>query len=222
MLLALASPAFAEVADDGFCRNGGFPSENKDFGLSVVTAGRAYLLDDMDGCPSASDRCRQRAYVVQGNEVLTGRTKGDYVCAYFPNKGGGSAGWIDRKQLKSQAVETKPALAAWLGWWSENGNPVAHITRHGSGLHLESEAFWPGRIPQKDWPPGWPHTGGTDGDFAPNGNRAHFTDSEGICEVDFTLVGKYLMAADNGDCGGMNVRLDGVYQRDEHARFYGG
>lgn len=222
VMLGLASPALSQGTDDGFCRNGGFPSENKSLGVSIVTVGRAYLLKDMNGCPSAESQCRQRSYVVKGDEVLTGRMKGKYVCAYFPNSGGGSAGWVDMAQLKVLPIDPQPSPAAWLGWWSDNGNPTARITQKESGLHLESEAFWPGppTVRAKDWPDGWPHEGGANGPLVRSGNRAHFGDKNSGCQVDFTLVGGYLLAADNGECGGANVRLDGVYQRDPHAKFY--
>src|SRR5689334_3298362 len=97
----IAAPASAAV-DDGTCRNGGFPIENTDFGLAIIKgAGRAYLLYDMDGCPNTSPQCRKagEGYVFRGDRVVTGRTTGDYVCAYYPSRGGGSAGWIDKSRL---------------------------------------------------------------------------------------------------------------------------
>lgn len=217
LLLGMTSPSLAQNGDEGDCRNGGFPMENRDFGVAKVVAARAYFLSDTDGCPGAEPRCRQKSYVIRGNEVLTGRAKGPYICAYFPNRLGGAAGWIDQKLLKPLPIDRNPPLSAWPGWWSDFGNPFARISRQGNTLYLKAEAWWPGPERERDWPPGWPHSGGSEGKFIPKGNQAHFS-SDG-CEVDFTLAGKYIIAADNGQCGGANVRLNGIYQRSKPASF---
>ena len=38
-------------------------------------------------------------------------------------------------------------------------------------------------------------------------------DADDICKMTLRLVGEYLIADDNGECGGMNVTFDGVYRR---------
>ncbi len=48
---------------------------------------------------------------------------------------------------------------------------------------------------------------------APQGNVLRVVDEEQGCEVTLTFVGTLLVAHDNGECGGMNVRFDGVYQK---------
>src|SRR5262245_24968990 len=71
--------------DDGFCRNGMFGEENRDFGVAVVGGKeRLHFLEDMNGCPNETASCRMRSYVIAGDRLVTGREKGDYVCAYYP------------------------------------------------------------------------------------------------------------------------------------------
>ncbi|MCA1633634.1 MAG: hypothetical protein LC802_07935 [Acidobacteria bacterium] len=41
------------------------------------------------------------------------------------------------------------------------------------------------------------------------------TVEEDSCRVTLRLVGDYLVASDNSECGGMNVRFDGVYRRKQ-------
>jgi hypothetical protein len=36
---------------------------------------------------------------------------------------------------------------------------------------------------------------------------------EDMCGITLRLVGDFLVADDNGDCGGVNVTFDGVYRR---------
>ncbi len=213
LAISVAAPPSAAV-DLGDCRNGGFPSENPDFGLAVVTgAGSAYLLYDMEGCPNPSPQCKKASegYVVPRDRVITGRTKGDYICAYFPSRGGGSAGWVEKSRLRSLAIDSEPPYSSWLGRWSVEGNPTVRITSSHGELQISGEAYWPGLEPQKDWPSGWPHSGDIDGRLTLFSNRARYDDN--FCRVDFALVGDMLIAADNDMCGGMNVHFDGVYCR---------
>lgn len=215
LIVALAlgfAGATAAAQDDGTCRNGLFPAQNPEFGRAKVEgAGRAYFHYDMDGCPSLSASCR-RGYVVPGDTVVTGRTIGAFVCAYYPSKGNSTAGWIEAARLRALPVNARPPHAAWLGRWSDQGNPALRITRAKSGaLEIEGAAFWPGPVRQKGWAPGWPQLGRIGGKLELTGNRAHYDD--GTCRVDLVALGDFLIGFDNDWCGGMNVRFNGVYRR---------
>ena len=212
LVLLVATP-LSDTVDEGDCRNGGFPSENADFGLAIIKGtGRAYLLYDMDGCPNASGQCKKSAegYVLPGDRVVTGRSKGGYVCAYFPSRGGGSAGWVDKPRLRSLAIDRTPPPSSWLGRWSDEGNPTVHIRGRRGVLHITGDMIWPGPQREKDWPPGWPRSGEIDGKLTLQGNRASYDEDD--CKVEFVLVGDMLIARDNELCGGMNVRFNGVYR----------
>ncbi|WP_222841904.1 hypothetical protein [Burkholderia cepacia] len=77
LALLLASSAVLQVnatpTDDGSCRNGNFPLLNNTFTLATVTGKpNVYLLKDMDGCPLKGEAmCRQRAYVIEGDTLLS-------------------------------------------------------------------------------------------------------------------------------------------------------
>ena len=60
------------------------------------------------------------------------------------------------------------------------------------------------------------HTGKMTGELAWQGRRARFMAGSGAddCAAELTQVGRYLVVADNGHCGGANVRFDGVYLRE--------
>ena len=210
LLLAAASPAMAEI-DDGFCRNGIFGVENPSVGLAVIAGKRrAYFIEDMDGCPNAEPRCRQKSYVTPGDTVITGRNKGRYVCAFFPNKGGGSAGWIESTRLRPIAVRQNPALREWVGQWSDLGNPEVRFFLRRGTLTVEGDSYWPSPNPSPEERPGGPNTGNISEAVQVTGNRAHAPE----CNVRFTLLGDWLVAADlDMQCGGMNVSFTGVYRR---------
>jgi hypothetical protein len=93
-----------------------FGEENSSFAMGKVTGvGRTYFIYDMQGCPNGTAQCRLKSYVVRGQRIVIGRTHGRYVCAYYPNKGGGTAGWLDKARIKPLAVRQSPPVSAWVG-----------------------------------------------------------------------------------------------------------
>ncbi|MGE6332600.1 hypothetical protein [Stenotrophomonas sp. NPDC077659] len=213
-LLATLSPlaaAASGLADDGSCRNGAFPSGQSDFAVAkVVGTPRLYLLGDLDGCPAKGEpACRQRSYVVSGDTVVTGRDLGPYRCAFFPNKVGGSAGWVDRSKLQPVAQVT-PTLQGWAGDWKDGDNGL-QIRVRGSQLLVDGDAYWPSANPSLAERPGGPHIGAVSASATPRGSQVDFV--EDSCKVHAQLLGDVLVVSDNSECGGMNVRFNGVYRK---------
>lgn len=213
LMLAATTAAHAQ-APDMTCRNGSFPATEKSIGLAkVVGADRLVFLNDTDGCPNETVACRQRAYVVAGNQLLTGRSAGLYVCAFFANRVGGSAGWVERSRLSPLPVPPSPPLSAWTGHWA-NGDDTIDLTAKAGALTADGSAWWPSANPSPAQFPGGPNVGDLGGTARPNGARVVFTDNDPSgCTATLTLVGTLLVVADNGGCGGMNVSFSGVYQR---------
>lgn len=209
--LVLAGPARAEGEDDGMCRNGLFAEQNSSFGLARVTgAGRAHFLQDMDSCPNDSAACRQKAYLVTGDRVVTGRSKGAYVCAFFTNAGGGSAGWMAKSRLAALPVNPRPAPAAWLGRWADGDNWVRFGRLGTKGLRVDGMAWWPSANPSPEQRPGGPNMGEVSGPLRLMSNRAF----EPGCAITFHLLGDVLVVSDpERRCDGMNVTFSGVYLR---------
>jgi hypothetical protein len=211
-LLLLATPSAVFAQDEGFCRNGAFPIENNPVGRGVIVGeGRAQFLTDMDGCPSAEARCRQSAYVIAGNRVVTGRSNGSYVCVYYPSRGGGTAGWMDAARVRPVATNPNPPLSEWIGRWSDEGNPRVRFFRRGADLVIEGQAYWPSPNPSPRDFPGGPNEGSIDEPVRVSGNSAR----AGQCNISFTLLGDLLVAQDpERSCGGLNVSFTGIYRRE--------
>lgn len=103
--LACATPAQAQD-DDGMCRNGLFAEQNAEFGLArVIGRDRSRFYSDTDGCPQAGASCQGKAWLVPGDRVVTGRTSGAFVCVFYPNATGGTAGWMPRQRLAPIPVD---------------------------------------------------------------------------------------------------------------------
>ena len=197
------------------CGRGAFAFEPRVSGVAVVTgAGPLPFVADGAGCPSPQAACRTRAYVVAGDRVITAGRSGDYICALFPNAKGDSAGFLPAARLVPTAIDAAPALRAWVGRWKD-GDDEIKLTIKGSRLVVDGSACWPSCNPPLSERPGGPNIGELSGSAAPVGNHVVFSTGSGEfdCTAKLALVGNVLVVSDNENCGGHNVRFDGVYRR---------
>lgn len=217
-LLALAAPALCLGAAppedfDPMCRNGLFASDPP-FALATINRikQRAVFQDDAQGCPWEGNKCATKAYVVPGDTVIISRVRKGFACAFYPSSGGGTAGWLATRQINLTRVDTRPDPARWLGEWSSEGNPTVRFTSTLNRVHVTGKAYWPGPEGTHDYHT--VHEGEIDGPVEITGHTGHYGEDENLCEVSFTLLGDYLLAGDNANCGGANVRFSGVYRRE--------
>lgn len=205
----LALPAAAQAQDDDpFCRNGLFPREAP-FSLARVNVDRrVYFHRDTQGCPVAGEGCITGRYLIAGDEVIVSKLRQGFVCAYYPPSD--AAGWIRLDRIEFVAAEQAPEPQDWTGHWHGRGDNVLTITREGRArLRIEGLAFWPARQPPEGYSV---HVGELAGRLDHLGARARYDDSN-LCQVNFTLLGDYLLVGDNNRCGGANVSFTGVYTR---------
>jgi hypothetical protein len=97
----------------------------------------------------------------------------------------------------------------WLGKWRYYDNSI-EISKSGAGeLAVKGNAFWQGLGDNI-------HIGELDHKAKPTGNILKLGEnetSEYDCKVTMRLLGKYLIASDNNNCGGANVTFSGVYRK---------
>lgn len=215
LLLALCCAASHASAQGGnpanWCRNGAFTRDAEEFRTARVTGrkgSRVYFSGDDEGCPGTSAKCRQKAYVVPGNEVLTSRAFGDWVCAWYqPARGSETVGWLPADRLSVSGPAARAPLALWLGAWGFYDNSLRLTRGRAAGaVRVEGDATWAGVNP------GNVHVGEVRGEAAPAGNVLE-VGGDDDCRLKLRLVGSYLVASDNKQCGGVNVTFDGVYRR---------
>ena len=171
-LLSVAASVHAAPDEDAdTCRNGLFTSSPTRFSLAQVAVPRLYLLDDLDGCPGKGEKaCRQRAYVVQSDTVVLAQHRAGYVCAFYPNNVGGSAGWVSEASLRPSPVVTAPPPHAWNGHWRGDGDNRLQLTANGDGhITVNGQAYWPSANPG-DASYG-PHVGSVSARGLAQGNR---------------------------------------------------
>ncbi len=211
---AAAARAQAEGNPANWCRNGLFTSDAKEFGLAHVKGAkgsRAYFYNDDEGCPGPAAKCRQKAYLIPGDEVVTSRRFGDWVCAWYqPARGSETVGWLPADGLEAAPVSAGYApLTAWLGAWGFYTSEVRiSLGARRGELKVAGEATWVGANP------GNVHTGELEGEAALRGEALTLGGEEEFdCRATLRLVGPYLVVSDNKQCGGLNVTFDGVYRK---------
>jgi len=143
--------------------------------------------------------------------VLTGRTSGPYRCAPYAGAKGDRAGWVRQDRLHSLPMPVTSSVHAWTGHWDYFDNTI-NLTRQGDVLAIDGEAYWPAANPGAGR---LPHIGDIAGRAVPRGNRATFAIGAGAaaCKVQLVLLGNQLLVSDNANCGGNNVRFNGVYEK---------
>jgi hypothetical protein len=209
----LASSAQAQISDADFCRNGGFAREQAHLSLGVVQGQkgeRIHFFNDLNGCPSKHASCMRVAYLVPGDEVLVGKTTADWACVWYQGREHESVSWVPRKNVVMRPAPPLHPVRDWVGVWSY-GSGAIHISPSdvGDNLQISSKLRWEGGVSPEGERRG--NYGGMQAALNVQGPKA--TGSYGDCQVALTRIGKYLVADDNGACGGMNVRHTGVYFR---------
>jgi hypothetical protein len=201
--------ASAQITDEDMCRNGAFPRQTE-FHIARVGGDARQRLQfyvDYDGCPAKGERCQTGAYVVGGDKLLLGKTHGEWTCAWYEGKKHETVGWVRNSALVEQ-VAAEPV--EWTGNWKEYDHPgYISIARKAGTYHLVAETRWIGQNTE--------NLGEMGGELKVNRDRAHYGGDEKPgnyeCVADFTRIDDFLIVRDNANCGGMNVRFNGVYTR---------
>jgi hypothetical protein len=213
LLLCVPGIVAAQSADEypaNWCRNGLFPSDRAEFRLATVGGNwtaRIHFYNDDDGCPSPTVKCETKSYLVTGDRLVVSRKFGSWICGWYQKgKGSETVGWLQAdKLLMSAPPATAPALKNWLGMWKYAGTSL-DIRRDGKSdaLKVKGYAIWQGVGANV-------RVGGVEAVAQPLGNELVLIEEE--CRVTLKLVGDYLVASDNSQCGGVNVRFNGVFRK---------
>jgi hypothetical protein len=213
---AAPGPLPKPPSDADFCRNGAFAREQDNLSLGVVTgrtAEKVHFFGDLDGCPTREAKCMRPAYLVPGDEILVSKTTADWACVWYQGRQHESVSWIPKQHVLLRPAAPIRPLQDWVGRWIDGPNEI-RISAAKSDRHLQivSELRWEGGTLANGEP--ITHFGGIAAALHVDGPKAR-AESDG-CQVRLTRIGQYLVADDNGACGGMNVRHTGMYFRQSH------
>lgn len=177
-------------------------------------------------CPSDSAACRDKAYLVPGDQIIVSTVGKNFVCGEYVNaKGLVRAGWLPTSAITLAPEAPAAGLADWIGRWT--GGPEQSLTiekgSQASSIKVKGDATFgaldPDRVKR-----GAVNIGEIEGSVKPDGSSLAFTMgdsatlpySEGDeydCRVRMRLLGPFLLVEDNRNCGGMNVSFTGAYRR---------
>ncbi len=212
-LMALSITGFGQLAGnpENWCRGGFFTRESDEFRIGVVKGAKNqkafFFGDDKDTCPGPA--CRQKAYLVPGDEVVVNRDYKGFSCGWYTNTAGRvTVGWVETSRLDFPERLINGSSMAWSGEWSYAENSI-ELTPDGDGwLRVKGNAFWLGLGDNV-------HIGELDGRSAPDGGVLEYSDGddEYDCKATMRYLGDFLAVADNNYCGGANVSFSGIYRR---------
>jgi hypothetical protein len=171
---------------------------------------RVYLYKQTKRCPGDQPcASRQKAYLVDGDVVFAGPESEGFHCSYYGTpKGKIIAGFIPDENLTPESGDTSLTAEFVEGTWRFEDDSIA-IKAAGPGkVEAEGNAIYQTSMTEND------------GAFTatasvPAPSELVFRDGEGdaMCEVRLHRRGPYLVASDNSQCGGMNVRFNGIYTK---------
>jgi hypothetical protein len=185
-----------------------FAQDTAAVGLGRISATpKVRLQADSAGCPGDSPRCRTKAYLVSGDQVVTGRTRAGWTCVFFPNDRGGAEGWV--RTAGVAAIPVAPARSqATAGQWRRDEDASISMIAERANLVVAGDALWNTAVP------GQVHVGELSGLARPAGVGFRLGGADEYdCRATLRLLGPYLAVADNAHCGGANVTFTGVYRR---------
>lgn len=238
--VGLPAPAAAQNLNDrGICPGVLVYGEDIPIRLMrvIAPAPRTHFVEDQltkpkSSCPSEAAECRRKGFVVPGDDLLAGWTKGAYLCTAYispnarPAKGQfpETNGYLPATALEAVAVPAvKPS--DWAGKWTRPAEAEITISvLQGGRLKLAGQASYgsldPGRVAR-----GAVNVGELEGEATPKGNMMAFgedytdptkpfdADDRSECRARLRLFGRYLVVEDNMGCGGANVSFAGIYIR---------
>ena len=147
--------------------------------------------------------------------MSAGEQRNGWTCVE-PNDS--TSGWIPSDRLAPLPPTPAITTADWLGSWRQgkdsprikNDRLLITRSRTPKTLHVSGSAFWYGLKDNV-------HTGGVDADASAYGDTLHIVEGSDAfsCIVDLVYHPEThtFTASDNSNCGGMNVRFLGEWQR---------
>jgi hypothetical protein len=152
---------------------------------------------------------------VRGAPVIVGAREGVefardqlWICVGIPGKRPLDVwyGWVPSERWKSITI-SQTFGDQWVGVWQNDHAKIEIRSSDKEALAVKGNAIFDGGS-------GGPHFGdidfvGTPKDGMLTNDTQEFSNT---CAVALHIAGKFLVAVDNGQCGGMNVNFDGVYR----------
>lgn len=174
-------------------------------------------------CPSDVAGCQDPRSVSPGDAVLVNKVTGDYACVTVQAPSGTqTTAWLPVWHL-AVIARSVPGPDDWEGEWVAPEKSITIRLTPSGDLSLAGSATWGADDPDR-MARGGPHIGEFEAKLQPAGAILSFTQGLNAtlpydkgdatdCRVQLLRRGPYLVARDDGACGGANVTFTGMYRR---------
>ena len=178
--------------------------------VSGTATGRAHFYSRKAPCPAGLCPNRRADFLVDDVVVLAGPVDRGFRCVAGARGGELVGGFLPIEHLVSISPDTALDAEFLIGQWRRDEASRIRIAGAGlAGLRAAGTGVWRGR--------GTINEGEFLADFRVGADTTA-TFRDGGCAVTLERRGPYLLANDNGRCGGNNVRFVGIYIKRGAAR----
>lgn len=174
---------------------------------------RVYLYKRTQPCPKEKPcGSRQKPYLLSGDVVFAGPPNQGFRCAYYGSRDGKIvAGFIPIENLRALDENNGFGLTVdfVMGTWKYENDSIEIKAAAAGQINGDGQAYY--------------QTAETvnDGAFSAQATLASGQkelvfkegNDESSCVVKLHRRGPYLVASDNNNCGGLNVRFNGIYTK---------
>jgi len=237
--IILASPSLGQ--EDGFpeeryCNVGSIDLDGTVASLVKIRqdAAKTHFIGDKENksvCPNTTPSCRQKEFVIAGDELITISSSSEYLCSsYVSHQGVVTSGFLPRKTIETLPVNDLKIID-WSGKWKrgvigkwlrKTDKSEINIKISGKKLFVDGFTTW-GMFDSRRVESGGVNFGELSNEasieggvaylgYDPRKSKLHDDDSE--CRVRMKMLGRYLIVEDNSACGGLNVSFTGLYVKD--------
>ena len=166
-----------------------------------------FVKDASDNAVCPGRQLPRLAYLVPGDLMLVGKTRGAYSCVSYQSavdrKQYSTVGWVRSTSLTPVLPTPSPSRADWIGAWIRAGGKITIKKGPRDRLRIGGEPIANGIL-----------------QFAGDGS-APFNQASadaGDCLVRMQRIADLLVVQDNERCGGAMVTFTGFYRRKQRRR----
>jgi hypothetical protein len=227
-MVALLPPLIATVAgaveNPGDCLGVGFEVTHP-VTIAKIIADRPQVhfvknASDEPACPAERDACAAPSYLIPGDLVLAGKTRGAYSCVSYQSAADRTqrwtVGWLPSASLTPVQPARTVAPADWIGRWIHAGGTITISKGRRGSLRIRGEQVYPAAQNV--------HSGVIRAAAKPAYGLLQFADDgsvafdaanseAGSCLVRMQRIAELLVVEDNNHCGGSMVTFTGFYGR---------
>ena len=177
---------------------------------------------DDAACPAERETCVAPSYLIPGDLLLVGKTRGAYSCVSYQSAADRiqrwTVGWLPSASLTPVQPARAPQTADWIGRWSHAGGTITISRGRRGSLRIRGEHVYPAAQNV--------HSGVIGAEVKPAHGRLQFADDGSApfdaasaeadsCLVRMQRIAELLVVEDNGHCGGSLVTFTGFYRRKD-------